>query len=52
MGQMITTIIGSGPQYSEVAINAKDYIIIKGDQKLSFQQNFFRLIATEILDQK
>lgn len=48
LGQMITTIIGSGPQYSELAINAEDYIIIKGEQKLSFQQNFFRLIVNQL----
>ncbi|MEO8110114.1 MAG: hypothetical protein ABI594_08785 [Ginsengibacter sp.] len=48
MGQMVTTIIGSGPQSSEMAINDDAYIIIKGEQKLSFQQNFFRLIVNKL----
>jgi len=48
LGQMIVQIVGGGPQYIQMALNPDDYIIVKGSQEISFQQNFFRIVVSQL----
>lgn len=48
LGGMELTVIGKGPQYSEMSINPYDYVIIKGSHKISLEQNFYRIIVTHL----
>lgn len=46
--QMILQIVGSGPQYSEMSIDLNEYVIIKGTEEISFQQNVCRLVVNQL----
>ncbi len=48
LGQMITRIVGGGPQYIQMSLTPDDYTILKGSHEISFQQNFFRLAVTQL----
>lgn len=48
LGQMMITTTHKSPQQNLMAINPDDYIIIKGDERISFQQNIFRLIKSKL----
>jgi hypothetical protein len=48
LGQMIITATHKSPQQNLMAINPNDYVILKGDERISFQQNVFRLIRLKL----
>lgn len=50
LGQMIIRASHLSPQQNLMAINPDDYIILKGDERISFHQNVFRIV-TSILRQ-
>ncbi len=48
LGKMIVKATHESPQHNLMALNPNDYIILKGDQKISFQQNIFRHIILKL----
>lgn len=46
LGQMMVKLTSGNPQQNLMAVNIDDYVIIKGAEKITFQQNVFRNIVS------
>lgn len=48
LGQMKVRISHKSPQQNLMAVDVNDYIILKGEERISFQQNIKRLVARQL----
>lgn len=48
LSQIIFTLVGPGPQYIQMSLNPDDYIILKGNETLSFQRYAMRLVRDKL----
>lgn len=48
LGRMKIRMIGNTQQYSEITTDPEEFIIIKGSEKISFNQNICRLLVYEL----
>ncbi|MCB9174541.1 MAG: restriction endonuclease [Flavobacteriales bacterium] len=48
LGQMIVKVSHKSPQQNLMAINVEDYVILKGEEQISFQQNMKRHVAANL----
>lgn len=48
LGQMIVNVSDNSPQEILIPNNPDDFIILKGDERISFQQNVFRIVVSTL----
>lgn len=48
LGLMVIKVSHKSPQQNLMAINPDDYIFLKGDERISFHQNVFRIVTSTL----
>ena len=49
MRQMVMQITHKTPQYTQMSVDLEDYTIIKGEERISLQQNIFRILKMRLI---